>query len=301
MHTSIERFFPFLKALGTGPKGNRELTQQEAQEACEMILDQEIPAEIIGAFLIAWRLQGESVEEMLGALHALKKDALHLPELNNSLEIAMPLEGKKKNIPLLILTANYLKDENFVITTSQAAKDHAAVSMLDLRSLLPDNIKLIQRADFLPKLEDLQSLRRNLGLRTVFNTLEKLHHPLRSNYAVIGAHHGPYFKKYAAIFSHQYKRMMIVQGDEGCGEIIKKSKIHLIEKGEIVEEFVLDPQDFGIHFTKSDQLLSKEEMINILQNPSENLQKLAKINAALYLYTFGKTSSMQEALNQYNL
>lgn len=301
MENATKSFFPFLKAVGTGPKGNRELTQKEAEEACELILKQKVPPEVIGAFLIAWRLKGESIKEMLGALDALKKYALPLPSLKNSLEIAMPLEGKKKNIPLLVLTAGYLKDENFVITSSQAGRLDGAVSMLDLRSVMPDNITLIQRSHYLPQLEALQGLRKNLTLRTVFNTLEKLHHPLQSDYAIIGAHHGPYFKKYAALFSHQYKRMMIVQGDEGCGEIIKKSKIHLIEEGKLIEAFTLDPQEYGIHLSKSKRALTKDEMVKIIQNPSEDLKKLAKINAALCLYTLGKASSLKEILASYKI
>ena len=301
MQTDLERFSPFLKAVGTGPKGNRDLTREETTLASELILDQKLPPEVVGAFLIAWRLKGETVDEMMGALDALKKESLSLPTLNNSIEIAMPLEGKKKNIPLLILTASYLPDEHFVITSSQGAKQKTAVSMLDLLDVLPKNITLMQRDHYLPKLEKLQKLREHLKLRTVFNTLEKLHHPLQSDYAVIGAHHGPYFKKYAAIFSGQYRRMMVVQGDEGCGEIIKKSKVHLIEAGQLIEEFVIDPKEFGVNFTKSDKALSLDEMKEMIKHPSDDIVKLAKINAALYLYTLGKSSSLQVALKKYEL
>lgn len=296
-----ERFFPFLKAVGTGPKGNRDLSTEEAQTACELILDQKLPPEVIGAFLIAWRLKGETEDEMLGALKAIKKGELSLAKQPSSLEVAMPLEGKKRNIPLLILTATYLKDEHFVVTSSAKAEKEGAVSMLELQSILPSNVSIIQRETFLPQLDKIQTLRENLTLRTVFNTLEKLHHPLQSQYAVIGAHHGPYFKKYAAIFSHQYRRMMIVQGDEGCGEIIKKSKIHLIENGQLIEESVIDPKDYGIEFVKSDKALSAKEMIDTIKNPGEDLKKLAQINAALYLYTLGKCDSIQAGLAAYGL
>ena len=294
MQESLERFKPFLKAFGTGPKGNRDLTKEESHKACRLILEQRLPPEVVGAFLIAWRLKGETVDEMIGALSTLKSDALSLESIPNSIEIAMPMEGKKKNIPLIILAAKYLKNEHFVITTSKSSKNPHAVSLMELSDNLPSNISLILRENFLPKLEALSNLRSNLQLRTVFNTLEKLHHPLQSDYAVIGAHHGPYFKKYASIFSTQYKRLMIVQGDEGCGEIIKKSKIEIIEGGKIIEHFFLDPKDFDITFEKSEDFLSLKTMREQLLSPSEELQKLAKLNASLYLYLKEPSSSIRE-------
>ena len=130
MQDSLEQFKPFLKAFGTGPKGDRDLTQEESYKACKLIIGQKLPPEVVGAFLIAWRLKGETVEEMLGALAALNSDALSLENITNSIEIAMPMEGKKKNIPIIILTAKYLKDEHFVITTSASVKDSHAVSMM---------------------------------------------------------------------------------------------------------------------------------------------------------------------------
>ncbi len=294
MQEALEQFKPFLKAFGTGPKGNRDLSKEESHHACKLILEQKIPSEVIGAFLIAWRLKGETVDEMLGALSSLKNDALSLENIPNSIEIAMPMEGKKKNIPLIILTAKQLKNEHFVITASRSSKDSHAVSMMELSDLLPSNISLILRENFLPKLDALSSLRNNLSLKTAFNTLEKLQHPLQSEYAVIGAHHGPYFKKYASIFSAQYKRLMILQGDEGCGEIIKKSKIVIIEDEKIKEQFFLDPEDFNISFEKSEDFLSSNTMREQLLSPSNDIQKLAKLNAALYLYLKDPSSSIKK-------
>ena len=293
MKDAVDKFAPFLKAFATGPKGNRDLTFKEAKEATSMILNQELPKELVGAFLMTWRVKEESIDEISAALEALKERALPLDPLPNSIEIAMPMEGKKKNIPLLILVADYLKDTQFVITSSPKMKDKAPLSMLNLVEYFPKNIHLVSRDNYLPQLEALHELRDNLQLRTVFNTLEKLHHPLQSKYAVIGAHHGPYFKKYEQIFSSQYQRMSIVQGDEGCGEIIKKSKIHIIEKGKKVEELLIDPKEFDIHFEKPTERLSLDQAKKEIFNPSRSILDLARLNAAIYCYTIDPASSIE--------
>ncbi len=293
MQSSVDKFSPYLKAFATGPKGNRDLSFDEAKEATAMLLSQEVPPELIGALLMTWRVKGESVEEMLGALSALKEGSEPLTPRPDSIEIALPMEGKKKNIPLLILAAKLLEDTHFCVTASPAFQNSHPLSLLNLKEHLPQNVHLISRENYLPKLEALHTLRSNLKMRSVFNTLEKLHHPLQSRYAVIGAHHGPYFKKYAELFTPQYERLAVVQGDEGSGEIIQKSKIHIIEKGELIEELLINPKDFDIDFEKPSENLSQNRAIEQILNPSPPLQKLARLNAAIYCYTIDPKSSIE--------
>jgi anthranilate phosphoribosyltransferase len=66
-------FKKFIKAVGTGPKGNRDLSFEESFEAISQILKQEATQAQIGAFLIAWRVKLETNEEFKGAIKALKK------------------------------------------------------------------------------------------------------------------------------------------------------------------------------------------------------------------------------------
>lgn len=46
-------FKVFLKAVGTGPKGNRDLSKDEVFEAIKQILNRSVTDAQIGAFLIA--------------------------------------------------------------------------------------------------------------------------------------------------------------------------------------------------------------------------------------------------------
>ena len=53
-------FKTFIKAVGTGPKGNRDLSFEESFEAVSQILKQEATQAQMGAFLIAWRVKLET-------------------------------------------------------------------------------------------------------------------------------------------------------------------------------------------------------------------------------------------------
>ena len=49
-------FFKYIHAVGTGVKGNRDLTLQESKEMMEAVLKQEVHSEQVAAFLLGWRL-----------------------------------------------------------------------------------------------------------------------------------------------------------------------------------------------------------------------------------------------------
>jgi anthranilate phosphoribosyltransferase len=59
-----EAFKPFVKAVGRGEKLKRDLTFDEAAAAIRMILQRTATDAQIGAFLIAQRVKGESVDEV---------------------------------------------------------------------------------------------------------------------------------------------------------------------------------------------------------------------------------------------
>jgi len=45
-------FKKYIKAVGTGIKGNRELTQEEIEDAISLILENKVTPSQIGAFLL---------------------------------------------------------------------------------------------------------------------------------------------------------------------------------------------------------------------------------------------------------
>ena len=79
-------FTKYIRAVGTGPKGNRDLSYEESQDMMSQILSREVSNEEISAFLLGWRLKPESVEEFRGALAACDT-LIKTQELTNSLRI----------------------------------------------------------------------------------------------------------------------------------------------------------------------------------------------------------------------
>jgi anthranilate phosphoribosyltransferase len=289
-------FHTAIKAVGIGKKHNRELTYEEMQDTMRQILEQSAWPEQISAFLLGWRVREESVEEFRAVLELFDGYIRHR-RVENGVELGYPYDGKVDNPYLFPLIARFLKrsDLQLVVTGDhlQPSKGGLTVKEVCEATDLPVNCNYFDRARLFPELSALTELRMRLGLRTGLNTVEKLHNIGSADYALIGAFHKPFVAKYAAIFADRYRRLVIVQGNEGTPEIYSKCKYWLCENGEI-EEYHIDPVTFGISYEKSWKPISTAQSLQMLQNPSKALLDLAKLNAAFILHVTGHAGSVAE-------
>ena len=95
-------FHSYIRAVGTGPKSNRELTKDETIDAIESILNQSVYSEQIAAFLLGWRVRLETVEELKTTLEVCNKYIKRV-KIPNSIELGYPFDGKADNPYLLPL------------------------------------------------------------------------------------------------------------------------------------------------------------------------------------------------------
>lgn len=290
-------FFQYIHAVGTGTKGNRDLSHEEAFEMMTQILNQEATPEQISAFLLGWRIKPETIEEFQGALAAC--DALVQKQpLQDSLELGYPFDGKVNNPYMLPLIAKILEDVGLDLVSYtdlwQPAKKGITLQDISSKIDTAKNLHLFERKDYLPQLHALTSIRKNLGLRTGLNTLEKLPYVTQSRYALTGVFHKPYVKKHIDIFANRYERFALIQGNEGTPELFSKGRLWLHQNGE-VQEFIIDPHDYGIEYTKSWEKITLNESIAQTNEPSEAFYKLAKLNAAVQLFIAQRFASIDEA------
>ena len=290
-------FHTYIRAVGTGPKSNRELEVFEIEDCMNKILNKEVQNEQIAAFLLGWRVRLESNEELKSALNTFDKYIKRI-QINNSIELGYPYDGKADNPYLFPLFGKYLKkfDLNIVVSGDylQPAKHGVTVKDIATNYHLEDNIHFFDRKNYFKELSDLTQIRNILGLRTAFNTLEKLFNPGSSKYAITSAFHKPYVKKYISIFGSRYEHLVIVKGNEGTPEIFSKCK-YWINKNGVISEYIIDPEYFGIKYKKSWNRITLNDSLSLINNPSKELDNLVKLNVALLLVTALKAKDIKEA------
>jgi anthranilate phosphoribosyltransferase len=290
-------FFKYIHAVGTGVKGNRDLTFEESKDMMEQILNQSIPSEQTAAFLLGWRLKPETTTEFRGVVEAC--DAfIKTTTIANSIELGYPFDGKVNNPYIFPLVVKVLEESglNIVVIGDKLTPAKGGITVKDIctKIELNSNAHYFDRADFFKEMSDLTDIRMKLGLRSGFNTIEKLPRVANSKYAITGVFHKPFVEKYVKIFSDRYKRFALIQGNEGTPELFSKGRLW-ISKGDAVDEIIVDPEHFGINYTKSWDAITLEESLNQLKNPSDEYMKLAKLNAAVYLFVSENASSLDEA------
>ena len=289
-------FLPYLKCVGTGPKRNRDLTKDEMKIVMRAFLNKEVRPEQISAFLLGWRVKGESLEEFAASIEVFDEFIQQAP-LQNSIEFGYPYDGKVKNPYLVTLIAEYLQKFDVQLSLHgdllQPAKGGTTLKEVCEQSTLPSNLHFFDRAIYFKELHELSDIRAKLGLRSSFNTIEKLLNITQSDTAIIGAFHKPFVEKYIKLFQARYKKLVIIKGNEGTPEIFSKCTMTVVKDG-VVEEIKVDPKDYGINYKKSTERISLETSLELVNNPSEAFLKLAKLNAGVILYLTDKVQSIEE-------
>jgi anthranilate phosphoribosyltransferase len=289
-------FKKFIKAVGTGPKGNRELTYEESVEMMNQILDQLVPPELISAFLLGWRLKPETITEYRGVLAAMDS-RLKRSTIPHAIELGFPFDGKAVNPYLFPLVAIILEkfELQLVIMGDEKvpAKEGVTTKEICSKMILPKNVHYFDRENYLLELHSLTRIRSLLGVRTAFNTIEKLPNLGLAQFAITGVFHKPYVQKYNDIFKDRYARFALIQGNEGSPELFSKAKMWVTENQEI-NEFLIDPAFYGIHYVKTEEGISLEDSLKIIADPSDDFLKLAKLNAAIYLFIAKRVKSIDE-------
>lgn len=303
-------FKKYIKAVGTGPKGNKDLSIEETADAIEQILLNKVTPAQVGAFLIGWRTKLESNDELKGCILALRK-FMKFQKVEDSIELGYSFDGRCDNpflFPLFgkILEEFYLKNSdvrklNLVISGDflQPAKVGLTTKEIFANIDASQYLHFFDRVEYLSELSNMTTLRHELGLRTAFNTVEKLLNPSQSEYGVTTAFHKPYVQKYLDIFAPYFKEVVVVKASEGSPEVFKDGKYWKMVEGNIIEEsFSL--KDYGIVYDKEFENISLEESLNIVKNPDKEILKLAKFNVALYLLFSKRVASLDEAWQRLN-
>lgn len=227
-------FAEFIRILGKGKNGARHLTQNEAEVAMSMILNNKVTDVQLGAFLMLLRYQEETAEELAGFANATRQYTT-IPDIK--IDIDWPsYAGKKRHYPWYLLAAKLLAKQGIKVLMHGAGQ-HAserlfteqfltALGINDCQnwqevkqSINEQNIAFIGLRQWLAKLQQLIDLRQILGVRSPIHSLARLLNPLRARCSLQSVFH----PNYQAI--HQQASLLlgdtsiIIKGEGGETEV----------------------------------------------------------------------------------
>jgi anthranilate phosphoribosyltransferase len=100
------RLRDLLAAIGSGERTGRNLSREEAAEALELLLAEEVNPAQAGAFLIAHRLRRPHYQELAGMVDTYRHLGPRLAAAGRrTVSFGVPFDGRSRTAPILPLTA----------------------------------------------------------------------------------------------------------------------------------------------------------------------------------------------------
>ena len=235
-------FAQFVRILGKGKRGARNLTREEAREAMGMLLDDKAEDSQLGAFLMLLRHKEESAEEMAGFAEAVR-ERLQVPRLQIDLDWPS-YAGKKRHLPWFLLAAKALANSGIKILLHGGGA-HTAGRMYSEQLLEPLQIPLcrnwhdveqaintqhlafIPLGDWMPQLQKMIDLRNILGLRSPIHSLTRILNPLSARCGLQSIFHPGYQAVHREASQLLGDSAIVIKGEGGEIEINPDAISHL--------------------------------------------------------------------------
>ena len=299
----MESFKPLIAKVAVGAT----LSRAEAATAFDSMLSGDVTPAQMGGFLMALRVRGESVEEITGAVSAMRAKMLRV----NGCEGAIDIVGTggdgsgSYNVSTLaaIITAacgvKVAKHGNRAASSKSGTAD--AYSALGVKvGLAPEGVErcvagagigFMMAPSHHAAMRHVGPVRVELGTRTIFNLLGPLSNPASVKRQVIGVFSSTWLEPMAEVLRNLgSERVWVTHGLDGLDEITTTTMTEVVElrHGEI-RRFSLSPEDIDVPRAKSEDLRGGDPAYNaaalkrVLQGERNAYRDIAVFNAAAAL------------------
>lgn len=294
----------------------KDMHGEMAAQAFATLLDGRMSAAQAGSFLMALRMKGESALELAHATRAALARAVRVEGLSGPCIDVVGTGGDGRSsfncstaTSLILAGMGYkvVKHGNRAVSSTCGSADaleglgmtldDAPTSIAD--KVQRDNFAFLFAPHYHPAFANIGPIRKELGVRTLFNMLGPLINPARPSHLLMGVARPEMVPLVAETLQHtNMHKAAIVCGAGDYDELtpMGPATVMLLHKGTL-SPLSLDPANFGIATCSPEELAvhSKEEALNVLrqlltgQGPDAMRRMLVlNVGLALYLLEEGK-------------
>ncbi len=264
----MEEVLRVLKKLTKLKENLQDLTEKEAYTFFKAILEGRVSSVKTAAFLTAMRIKGETSQELLGVIRAIRERMKALSEREDAVDLAPNYDGKDRTLYILPSALWMVSSFGVSFTNHYAlgVPTKEGVTLFEVCKVLElkDVVTFADQRDFAPDLCRLMPLRRELGFRSLINTVEKFLNPFGCKRIIVSVFHKPFFEKNEALLELLgFEDYAIVKGLEGGLEPPPDRPFMFKRKGEELKSF--DPKKLGIALPKdvsTDDVLGESVKVN---------------------------------------
>ena len=304
---------------------NQNLAAAEMRDVMRQIMTGQATAAQVGAFLVALRMKGESIDEIAGAVEVMRELATGVEVSGDYLVDIVGTGGDESNLFNVSTASSFVvaasggrvaKHGNRSVSSSSGAADLLEAAGVNL-SLSPEQVA--QCVDqlgvgfmFAPAhhsaMKHAIGPRRELGLRTIFNILGPMTNPAGVEQQLIGVYDQALCRPMAEVLGRLgAKHIMVVNSADGLDEISIADETNVAEfKDGKITEYAIKPEAyFGDRqsldgLSVSDAKQSFDIISDALgKQQGENAEKAADliaINAGAALYVAGCAADLKQGV-----
>ena len=330
-----------LDALHRLANHSESLNRAEARDVMAEVLSGKCTDAQIAALLIALRMKGETVEEIVGFAEAIRAAAAPLPiappealavtgtgrealaeECENDSLIDTSGTGGDASGTFNISTATALvtagagvrvaKHGNRSISSKCGSADVIEALGINIQ-LSPERsaqclreigICFLFAPNLHPAMKQVQGVRRELKMRTMFNLLGPLTNPARASGQVVGVYSLDLVEKLAEALSMLgLRRALVVHGLDGLDEITITGKTRIAEAREgLVRTYEVEPEEFGMKPARLQEIAGGDAEENaeiiraVLGGEKSARRDVVLLNAAAALVAAGRAEHVAQAI-----
>jgi anthranilate phosphoribosyltransferase len=300
--------------------GGENISMAEMAAAMNAIMDGRWSENEIGLFLTALATKGETIDEIAGAASALRQHMTPIKSRHTELLDTCGTGGGGSTLFNISTTAAIVaaaagvrvaKHGNRSITSRSGSADVLAELGVNVNATVPQVEACLNELGLCfgfaplahPSMKRVAAVRRQLGIRTIFNILGPLANPAGACYQVLGAGRPELRPLLAgAMAKLGTKRTLVVSGEDGLGDVTLAGATHVTEvTNGATSEFTWQPEDFGLArqplagLSVDGPAASAAIIRNILAGQPGPARDIVVLNAAAGLIATGKASDPKTA------
>jgi anthranilate phosphoribosyltransferase len=310
------------KALIAKTASGAALTREEASHAFDRMMSGEATPSQMGGLLMALRVRGETVDEITGAVSAMRAKMTKVAAPPGAVDV-VGTGGDASGSYNISTCAAFIvagagvpvaKHGNRALSSKSGAAD--VLSALGIKiDLRPDEItRCIYEAGigFMfapahhPAMKNVGATRVELGTRTIFNLLGPLSNPAGVNRQLVGVFSRQWIEPLAQVLKNLGSdSVWVVHGSDGLDEITTSgpTAVAALENGKI-RTFEISPADIGAETVKPENLRGGDADHNavalkdVLDDKPGAYRDVAVMNAAAALVVAGAAKDLKDGAGQ---
>jgi anthranilate phosphoribosyltransferase len=312
----MESFKPYLAKVATAAS----LSREEARDAFDMLLSGEVTPAQAGGFLMALRVRGEALDEIVGAVSAMRSRMLTVDAPDHAIDIVGTGGDQSGSYNISTLAAMIVagcgvpvaKHGNRAASSRSGAADVLSALGVKIgldaerlsRCLSEAGLCFMFAQTHHASMRHVAPVRVELGTRTLFNLLGPLSNPAGVGRQLLGVPSSIWLEPLTQALSELgSRRVWAVHGSDGLDEVTTTgpTSVVALEKGSI-RRFTIAPEEVGLARARPEDLKggdpahNAEQLRAVLDGAKSAYRDVAVFNAAAALVVAEVASDLADGV-----